>query len=784
MADNEVLIQIKADVADINAKLSDIKGNIGKVTDETKKMGSESKSQWELMAAGIASTIYIVQQVIQKFQQCATMVTDLAAAYGRAEMSGLKLNAVLSAHNVGDLTDAYKAYAKEVEGLTGIHHVEIENLETILTTMGVMPSQMQPAIEAAIALHNVFGKDLTSSAELVAQAMEGNVRGLQKLIPSLKGAEAGSMSAAQVLDILKKSFGDVNEAIGDAYVTKIEKLKSSWLSFKEEAIDSLIPALKTALDLMTALVKSAVKAGGGVTVDPETGEIIQGGPLTGMSLAGGAQGLPAPKTIKPISDEGFEKSPSHLDDALKKRWAETKPGLEATTFQDTFLTSGIGSGGTLNRRSALEGTPQTGTDAFSSLQFDDIMDPLAAKATKLSLEFKKAGGAQGIIDALLFGQMNAADIKESLEMIETNWKWFEKSTAEQSFSAMNKALDDEWQITKGLNEANRERKAYDISAVDLINAQILATESLVQVEIDRYNAMRSSGADPAALNAQVVAIDRLREKVKDLNVELSVTEGTFASGFVQGLKKFSDQIGNAFQQAERLAQDCSGGMRDTFKDIFVDGMQGNLKTLGDYWQAFLNRMIAAFATAMANIVQQWISAQLELTLKSIGGGGGGINVGSLLGMGGGGGAAAEFGMADFFGQAAGLGMDVAEFAGLFHRGGMANESSSYRLVPSLAFAGAPRYHIGIGPDERAAILRKDEGVFTPGQMKALGLLAKTGGGGNAQPPATNVQFTINTIDSKSFDDYVKKNSKSIINVVDTAIKDNSGLRHTIKRFTK
>ena len=63
---------------------------------------------------------------------------------------------------------------------------------------------------------------------------------------------------------------------------------------------------------------------------------------------------------------------------------------------------------------------------------------------------------------------------------------------------------------------------------------------------------------------------------------------------------------------------------------------------------------------------------------------------------------------------------------LFHSGGMASEPTSYRSVPAAMFAGAPRFHSGIGPGERPAIIRNDEGVFTPGQMRALGGTAAKG----------------------------------------------------------
>ena len=55
-----------------------------------------------------------------------------------------------------------------------------------------------------------------------------------------------------------------------------------------------------------------------------------------------------------------------------------------------------------------------------------------------------------------------------------------------------------------------------------------------------------------------------------------------------------------------------------------------------------------------------------------------------------------------------------------HSGGLMSESGPTRHVPAMSFANAPRYHDGFAPDEIPAILKRDEGVFTPGQMKALG----------------------------------------------------------------
>lgn len=72
-------------------------------------------------------------------------------------------------------------------------------------------------------------------------------------------------------------------------------------------------------------------------------------------------------------------------------------------------------------------------------------------------------------------------------------------------------------------------------------------------------------------------------------------------------------------------------------------------------------------------------------------------------------------------------------SGLFipplHTGGIAGREApmGMRAVPAEIFRDAPRFHSGgmIGPGEVPAILRRGEGVFTEGQMKAL---APAGGG--------------------------------------------------------
>ena len=85
----------------------------------------------------------------------------------------------------------------------------------------------------------------------------------------------------------------------------------------------------------------------------------------------------------------------------------------------------------------------------------------------------------------------------------------------------------------------------------------------------------------------------------------------------------------------------------------------------------------------------------------------------------------------------GVGVE-AGVGGLYHSGGIAGrEPTSMRFYPASLWHGAPRYHTGgVAGNEVPAVLQAGEGVFTPGQMKALGTAASGGGQQQqAQQPA-------------------------------------------------
>lgn len=86
------------------------------------------------------------------------------------------------------------------------------------------------------------------------------------------------------------------------------------------------------------------------------------------------------------------------------------------------------------------------------------------------------------------------------------------------------------------------------------------------------------------------------------------------------------------------------------------------------------------------------------------------------------------------------------FGGLFHEGGLVGAGGPGRMVPALAFAGAPRLHEGayLRPDEVPAILQRGERVLSRAEARAYEFGRSSGG----QP--VMMTFNVTTPDASSF----------------------------------
>ncbi len=142
-----------------------------------------------------------------------------------------------------------------------------------------------------------------------------------------------------------------------------------------------------------------------------------------------------------------------------------------------------------------------------------------------------------------------------------------------------------------------------------------------------------------------------------------------------------DKMGSRIKS---IVDDIAKGMATSFEDFFFDVFKIQLKSGADYFNAFIDVLLRAMSKFLGEQIVKSFLELLALYLSKTSSGGG-----------------------ETWPSGASVYME--------HSGGLISEANQYRWLNNI-----PRFHSGIGPDERLSILKKNEGVFTPGQMRALG----------------------------------------------------------------
>jgi hypothetical protein len=305
----------------------------------------------------------------------------------------------------------------------------------------------------------------------------------------------------------------------------------------------------------------------------------------------------------------------------------------------------------------------------------------------------------------------------------------------------------EAEIARSIAGITTAEQVGDITSVESTAGQLAAHQKLLgSYQTEAANVTAAGGTPTQDL---LNRIQQQQDEIKQLqNTQLQQT-GTFAQGASRGLTNFANQGGSTYQQGQQFATDAAKGAQDTFQHMFFDGMQGQWKKGSDYARSFLNDL----EQGLANLASKQLMQQILGFDSTSGGAGLWSTLSGYLSSIFGGASGGSTGAAAGADTAIDWNMSAAESAAWgYHSGGMGYEPS---------FALLPRFHSGIGPGERPAVIRNDEGVFTPGQMRALGRAAS--GGGATNHISTNVGgIVVNGQVSNSFSASMRSGIENVV----------------------
>lgn len=606
--------------------------------------------------------------------------------FKEAEQALNQLNAALKAtdFSAGVTAAQITALGEAVEGNTLFKKEAIQQAAASLTSFqNIAGETFTRALKLSADLAVRLGTDVPSAADMLGKALEAPEEGLGRLARKFSDL---SPAQKEAIDNFVK-MGDV----ASAQAIILEHLESKTKGLAEAQAQGLTGAADALGDAWDDLLESF-----GKTVS-ESGAAQVSLDLLTKAVRGLQEALyPTREQRKSQLEEDIADLQNSFGTKLDIAVLGSAPGLEAKKRELQKINDEIAAEQKKadeelqNARTAAEkAAAERRNNQLIELQkkylkeYEDVTLTAQQKILRDSEERRRQ------ILALNRGDTNSDAARKALSALDASTKAkladANKTTARATASAPR-------------DEAAESRK----KAIQEINRALLQTKpsyDLAKQALDEWkaNLIENLGGATEANQEYIDKIEQIYSvKLKQIYDKSLLDSNKWEDGASRALKRYADEATNAAKNAEQLFSTAATKVEDTLVDMISTG-EFSFKKLGDLVQSIEQDILRMF-------IRQQITGPIASALGDFVKGSGGDIFGSIFGS-------------------------------LFHDGGIVGASNvARRAIPAYAFAGAPRFHNGLMPDEFPAILQKGETVL-PKNTKM---------GGN------NIIFNITTPNAQSF----------------------------------
>ena len=741
-----------------------------KMTSEFKKTGSSvdgvsgSFSKLLVPLASIAAAVLTLKKLT-------SVVLDLARAFGEQELAVLKLEAALRAQGilVPGMVEYYSYLAAEFQKVTRYGDEAVIALMAMLTTLGVMPKDMEEATQATLKLAAVFGMDLQTAARYVAMAMEGHVTFLARYVIAFKGVEQGALSSADALRIINEELGPAAQAQAKGYIGTVDQLTNAWGDFREELGALVAPTLLTVIGYMRQLIE-------------EVRDVL--GLRTAEELLDQYEGISRQLKVATMQSSLWWKELQKIEKEGKK-WFETQADYERrrSDVEEKYRDRAQKVLDLKNEQMKVEEklakilvptmpkvpTPEARETAEEERKRIAKTKEMEAAILKLSnterellkIEKERAltmGVPEKVVNEWYRLNVEVLDATDKAKAKAKADKEAEKASAKldvelKKAANTNKQLQDEYDNLTMSEEELIDKWEEEMLLIPKINEELvkqvaerrrlnLALEKTKGL-LDKYKDLQKEigkildpeGAAKKAIEDRYKAwmkiLDDMAEKYKDNDEKMAEIDELRAAAKLAYAKqladleeslwdKVTDTMSAAWDEAVR-------GMQRAFSDLFYNVLKGEMDSFEDIWKAFCDALVRAWSNALGAMVTNALFGQ-----GGTGGFFGGL-VKNLFGIGGGNWGAGGLGWA----------------------GTVAGSASGANSMVWLQKGGITRGPSIVGEAGPEAVVPLPGGREIPVEFK-----------GEREAGQTVINnFFINAADAKSFDDMVRRNPRAIIKSV-------------------
>jgi hypothetical protein len=661
--------QTGAGIASVKSSMAGLGAAIGAVSSVTTKLIDTLGEVARATIGLYKEQIKVSDSMDEMSVRMAMSIKDLVAFQAASEMNGTSLEAMAA---------GTRMLAKHMS-----EHGEA------LKKAGVTS---RDANEAFMQLADLF-KGMTDPMQRLDLATRIFGRGVgQQLLPVLVQGSEELKKIREATD----GYGEALTRLSPEAQKLNDTLYLMGINFKQAAAEGVFPLVKALNDEMLPALREVAKEGsllktlwigfGGVMkisfTDPWN-QTLLGAKATLQQFMADVETMLAKMTFGKVSELHLREA-QRMGEAAKKTLAEAagnaapKPSGTAPALMLPGANTNVEAAAlaeSLRRKGSNGGKSATKADPFDALMrgIDQRGAALAADGQQTEKLTATQQYALKLMADLQNGTLKLNEAQKILLATRLeNILAMDKENQEADVAAKQTAM-----VTKATADNN---KALDQQA-DKIKDTIDPLRVLAR-EIENINTLRAAGrltAEEAAdaENRLVAEFAKSRDAMADMG---AAGKGAFAD--------ITDAIENFGNKAA-----------DTFADFVMGGKASFSDLINSMLRDILRLQAKQTFDPITRGAGDWLS---KLFNPSAGGAGSMSGNGSVQGN--------------------------ANYIWDLHSGGIAGagEGSGQHLRNLALFAGAPKYHGGgLAGDEMPAVLKRGEGVFTPGQMKALG-----GGGAN------------------------------------------------------
>jgi hypothetical protein len=204
----------------------------------TASMGSsidKLKKHWVAFSAAAVAGVLVLRKAVMAVMARVKEWINLSKVQELAEIS---LAAALKA--AGEFTDIlnkkYQEFASWIQRVTKYGDEQVLGLMALIKNLGVSTDKVKEATKMAIGLATATGRDVSSMAQYVALALQGEYTMLRRYIPALRATTDATEQMKIVTDFAARGFKVAQEMTASFSITIIQ-LANLWADLKEKLGD-------------------------------------------------------------------------------------------------------------------------------------------------------------------------------------------------------------------------------------------------------------------------------------------------------------------------------------------------------------------------------------------------------------------------------------------------------------------------------------------------------------------------------------------------------------------